>query len=164
MGLYPPRGSNPPPRNGRGVRYPLYYDEVLLQGTVYPPHTDSRISPRVPQKLATACDTPCAPPHTIGLLSPPDRGGTSDVGGVPAGLGWPAHPPIHCLLLRYDYTRGAKEWGPPLHLLLPEAAAKGQSLGKAYPATSTAGGASRYHHTHTCCPSRPEVLVPSEQP
>ena len=29
VGLYPPRGSNPPLRNRRGVLYPLYYEEML---------------------------------------------------------------------------------------------------------------------------------------
>ena len=29
VGLYPPRGSNPPLRNRRGVLYPVYYEEML---------------------------------------------------------------------------------------------------------------------------------------
>ena len=29
VGFYPPRGSNPPLRNRRGVLYPLYYKEML---------------------------------------------------------------------------------------------------------------------------------------
>ena len=29
VGLYPPRGSNPPPQDSRGVVYPLSYDELL---------------------------------------------------------------------------------------------------------------------------------------
>ena len=29
VGLYPPRGSNPPPQDRRGVVYPLSYDELL---------------------------------------------------------------------------------------------------------------------------------------
>ena len=29
VGLYPPRGSNPPLRNKRGVLYPLYYEGML---------------------------------------------------------------------------------------------------------------------------------------
>ena len=42
MGLNPHRYSNPPPRHECGVYYPLYYDEVLLRGTVYPAHTDRK--------------------------------------------------------------------------------------------------------------------------
>ena len=51
VGLYPPRGSNPPPQDRRGAVYPLSYDELLsallFRPFLLPPacHSLSGISP-----------------------------------------------------------------------------------------------------------------------
>ena len=51
VGLYPPRGSNPPPQDRRGAVYPLSYDELfsasLFRPILLPPacHPLSGISP-----------------------------------------------------------------------------------------------------------------------
>ena len=146
--LYPPWGSNSPVRDGRGACCPLYYDKIQQLGTVLLSHTVRPLSRSNTKTLATARDTPCGPPLPTCLMPPPGHVGTGAVGGVPAGPGWPAHPPAHFPPPRYDYTHGAKGWGLPSHPPLPEAGAIGQSSGKDDPATFNAGGASGFHRTY----------------
>ena len=162
--LYPPWGSNPPLRDGRGACCPLYYDKIQQLGTVPLSHTARLLSRCNTKTLATALDTPCGPPLMAGPLPPRGPVGTGAVGGVPAGPGWPAHLHAHSPPPQYDYTHGARGWGLLSHPPLPEAGAIGQSSKKDDPATSIAGGSSGYHHTHTCCLLRPAVPAPSEPP
>ena len=86
--LYPPWGSNPRLRDGRGACCPLYDDKIQQLGTVPLSHTARLLSQCNTKTLATALDTPCGPPLMASPLPPPGPVGTGAVGGVPAGPGW----------------------------------------------------------------------------
>ena len=72
VGLYPPRGSNPPLRNRRGVLYPLYYDELLSSLCCTAAQTCSALSLCLPLSLSLSVSRSLSPssPLLCSLSSP----------------------------------------------------------------------------------------------